>query len=174
MSKKVLILLAHQNMEKSVANKALIKGVKDMPGVTIINLYEEKSHPFDNDKFKELLTGNDAVIFQFPFYWASAPAILKKWTDEVFTGFAKKDFIAGKPLMVVTTTGSEYDAYRTGGRNMFTIDELIRPYQMIANHSGMKWVSPVVVYGLNDLESPDTISRIKKGVEEYKNRISTI
>ena len=36
----------------------------------------------------------------------------------------KTPAVAGKPLTVVTTTGSEYEAYRSGGRNRFTVDEL--------------------------------------------------
>ena len=39
--------------------------------------------------------------------------------------------------MVVTTAGSEHDAYRSGGRNRFTVDELLRPYQASAVHAGM-------------------------------------
>ena len=60
----------------------------------------------------------------------SAPSLLKKWQDEVFTFLSKTPAVAGKPLTVVTTTGSEYEAYRSGGRNRFTTDELLRPYQV--------------------------------------------
>ena len=74
----------------------------------------------------------------------SAPSLLKKWQDEVFTHLSKTPAVAGKPLMIVTTTGSEYDAYRSGGRNRFTTDELLRPYQGSAIHSGMAWQTPIV------------------------------
>ena len=57
----------------------------------------------------------------------SAPSLLKRWLDEVFTYLAKTPAVAGKTLMVVTTAGSEHDAYRSGGRNRFTVDELLRP-----------------------------------------------
>ena len=30
--------------------------------------------------------------------------------------------VKGKTLTVATTTGSEYDAYRSGGKNMYTMD----------------------------------------------------
>ena len=33
----------------------------------------------------------------------------------------KTPAVAGKPLTVVTTTGSEYEAYRSGGGNRFTV-----------------------------------------------------
>ena len=73
-----------------------------------------------------------ALVFQFPLYWMSAPSLLKKWQDEVFTYLAKTPAVAGKALLVAVTTGSEYSAYRSGGRNNFTMDELLRPYQASA------------------------------------------
>ena len=80
----------------------------------------------------------------------SAPSLLKKWQDEVFTFLSKTPAVAGKSLTVVTTTGSEYEAYRSGGRNRFTMDELLRPYQVSAIHSGMSWQTPIVVYGMGN------------------------
>ena len=46
--------------------------------------------------------------------------------------------VAGKRLVVATTTGSEYEAYRSGGRNGFTMDELLRPYQVSARVARME------------------------------------
>ena len=60
-----------------------------------------------------------ACIFSFRSIWMSAPSLLKRWLDEVFTYLAKTPAVAGKTLMVVTTAGSEHDAYRSGGRNSF-------------------------------------------------------
>ena len=38
--KKVVVLLAHPNMENSQANKALFDAIKEMDDVAIFNLYE--------------------------------------------------------------------------------------------------------------------------------------
>ena len=38
--KKVVVLLAHPNMENSQANKALFDAIKDIEDVAIFNLYE--------------------------------------------------------------------------------------------------------------------------------------
>ena len=38
--KKVVVLLAHPNMENSQANKALLDAIKDIEDVAIFNLYE--------------------------------------------------------------------------------------------------------------------------------------
>lgn len=130
-SGNVVILLAHSSFKESQANKALIDAVKNIPGVVIMDLYAKS---FDAEAYKKILSEAKAVVFQFPFYWASAPSQLKKWLDEIFTPLAGTEVVKGKPLMVATTTGSEYEAYRSGGRNHFTMDELLRPYQLVANY----------------------------------------
>lgn len=165
---KVVILLAHPNFKESQANKALIDAVKDMPGVVILDLYAE---PFDAEAHKKILSEAKAVVFQFPFYWASAPSQLKKWLDEIFTPLAQTEVVKDKPLMVVTTTGSEYEAYRSGGRNHFTMDELLRPYQLVANHSGMVWQTPHVVYGV---ATPAAAENLKEGAKIYRQRIEAL
>lgn len=167
-SGNVVILLAHPNYKESQANKALIDAVKDIPGVVIVDLY---ARPFDAEAHKKILSQAKAVVFQFPFYWASAPSQLKKWIDEIFTPLAQTEAVKGKPLMVATTTGSEYEAYRSGGRNQFTLDELLRPYQLTANHSGMVWQTPHVVYGLS---TPAAQENIKEGAKAYRQRIEIL
>ena len=125
--RKVVILLAHPNMKGSQANKALIDAVGDIEGVAVFNLYElSPDIAFNVDEWSKIISDASAMIYQFPFYWMSAPSLLKKWQDEVFTFLSKTPAVAGKPLTVVTTTGSEFDAYRSGGRNGFTTDELLR------------------------------------------------
>lgn len=101
----------------------------------------------------------------------SAPSLLKKWQDEVFTYLAKTPAVAGKALLVAVTTGSEYSAYRSGGRNNFTIDELLRPYQGSAIHAGMVWQTPVVAYGMG---TADAGKNIAEGVNNYKIRIESL
>lgn len=170
--KKVVILLAHPNMKESQANKALTDAVKDMDEVAVYNLYElHNESTFNVDEWSKIISDASAVIYQFPFYWMSAPSLLKKWQDEVFTHLSKTPAVAGKPLMIVTTTGSEYDAYRSGGRNRFTTDELLRPYQGSAIHSGMAWQTPIVVYGMG---TADAGKNIAEGANSYKQRIEML
>ncbi len=160
----VLVLLAHPDIANSTANRMLAEGAMSLPGVTLVDLYKVVSSPFDAAYFERLLSEASALVFQFPFYWASAPARLKQWIDDVFTGFSRTPLVEGKPLMVVTTAASPLSAYRSGGRNCFTVDELLRPFQMTAIHSGMLWQSPVVVYGL---ATPDGERNLSQGRDEY-------
>lgn len=137
-SKQVVVLLTHPNIKESRANKALMDAISDMGEVAIYNLYEMRMEDaFNAEIWSTIISHASALVFQFPFYWMSAPSLLKRWLDEVFTYLAKTPAVAGKTLMVVTTAGSEHDAYRSGGRNRFTVDELLRPYQASAVHAGM-------------------------------------
>ncbi|MDR1357711.1 MAG: NAD(P)H-dependent oxidoreductase [Tannerellaceae bacterium] len=163
---KVAILLAHPNYAQSVANKALVEAVKNLPGVTVIDIY---AAPFTLDTYKQPVTEASTVVFQFPFHWLSAPSQLKKWSDEVFGGLMET--VKGKKLLVATTTGSEYEAYRSGGRNLFTVDELLRPYQALANHSGMVWQTPFAVYGAS---LPTAATSISAGAKAYKELIQKL
>mgnify|MGYP000848716299 FL=1 len=148
------------------------EAVSDIEGVAVFNLYElSEDIAFNVDEWSKIISDASAVIYQFPFYWMSAPSLLKKWQDEVFTHLSKTPAVAGKPLMIVTTTGSEYDAYRSGGRNRFTTDELLRPYQGSAIHSGMAWQTPIVVYGMG---TADAGKNIAEGANSYKQRIEML
>lgn len=113
--KQVVILLAHPDIKSSQANKALMDAVKEMEEVAIYNLYEMRPEDSYNiDLWSKIISQASALVFQFPLYWMSAPSLLKKWQDEVFTYLAKTPAVAGKALLVAVTTGSEYSAYRSG------------------------------------------------------------
>ena len=113
---KVIILLAHPNIQDSQANKALIENIKEYPYVGIINLYD---NPYDVEMQINMISNSKAVIFQFPLYWASAPSELKKWID-----YAKENNI--KNIVVATTTGGnltyledEKDLHIVGVTNVY-------------------------------------------------------
>lgn len=170
--RQVAVLLAHPNMKESQANKALMEAIGDMEEVAVYNLYEmPEEEVFNVEVWSNILSHASALVYQFPFYWASAPSLLKRWQDEVFISLAKTPAVAGKTLLVATTTGSECDAYRSGGRNGFTMDELLRPYQVNAIHAGMQWQTPFIVYGIGTAEANKNIA---EGANGYKRRIESL
>lgn len=58
---------------------------------------------------------------------------MKKWFDDVLTyGWAHGpggENLKGKEFMIATTTGGAEEEYRVGGRNMFTVEEYLRPIE---------------------------------------------
>ena len=167
--RKVLIVFAHPALERSRVNLRLIEAVADLDGVEIHDLYDEYPE-FDIDVRREqdLLTAHDVVVLQHPFYWYSAPAILKQWQDLVLehgwaygrTGTALRE----KWCLHAITAGGREESYRLDGGNRFTVGELLAPFEQTAQLCGMCWLPPFVVHGTHLLEDAE----IAGHAEDYR------
>ena len=74
-SKQVVVLLTHPNIKESRANKALMDAISDMGEVAIYNLYEMRvEDAFNAEIWSTIISHASALVFQFPFYWMSAPS----------------------------------------------------------------------------------------------------
>ena len=158
--KKILILFAHPTFHKSLINKKLITAVENLEGVTVNNLYENYPDFFIKVKKEQnLLVEHDIIIWHHPFYWYSAPAIIKEWMDLVLEhGFAYG--IAGKALegkmaFSVISTGGKKEVYCKNGRNHFTINQFLAPFNQAANLCGMTYLPPFVVHGSHTISDKE-------------------
>jgi glutathione-regulated potassium-efflux system ancillary protein KefG len=152
MPRRVLVLFAHPVLERSRVNKHLVDAVRGMPGVTVHDLYE--AYPtmnIDVAAEQALLTEHDVVVTHHPFYWYSAPAIVKEWQDLVLEhGWAYGEggnHLRGKIAFNAVTTGGPAAAYHRHGYNRFTIRELLAPFDQTAHLCGMHYLAPFVVSG---------------------------
>ena len=69
---------------KSRVNKYLIEHIEDIGDVTFHDLYQLYPElDIDVKAEQQLLEMHDFIIFHYPFFWYSAPAILKEWQDLV-------------------------------------------------------------------------------------------
>lgn len=149
--KKVLVLFAHPGQRYSKANEELTRVANDISDVTFIDLYAEYPRFKINVAVEQdrLLT-HDVIIFQFPLFWYSTPALLKEWQDLVLEyGFAYGeggDRIAGKLFLPVVTAGGPEDFYQTGGRNNFPLRDLLAPLEQTANLCGLEFVPPYTLF----------------------------
>ncbi|PLX65958.1 MAG: NAD(P)H dehydrogenase [Denitrovibrio sp.] len=130
--KNVLVVLGHSNFENSLSNKTIIDNIKDNPNITVRNLDDvSDNYKFNIEAEQAALSAADVIVLQFPFHWYSTPAILKKWFDDVLTfGFAYGpggDKLAGKQLVISTTTGGPEDAYKADGAKGHTVEQLLAP-----------------------------------------------
>lgn len=154
---RVLILFAHPALEKSRVNKALVRSVRGLEGVTFRDLYEEYPDlQIDVKQEQKLLEDHEVVVFQHPFYWYSAPAIVKEWIDLVLEyGYAYGDGgdrLAGKSWIHALTAGGTEAAYTRGGGNRFTVRELLAPFEQTAHLCGMSFLPPFVIHDALSLE----------------------
>lgn len=150
--KKILLLFAHPSQHRSEVNHPLFKAAQEVEGVTAVDLYAE--YPTFNiniPKEQKRLLEHDIVVFQFPLYWYSTPAILKEWQDLVLEyGFAyghEGKALHGKTFMCALSAGGKEDAYQTDGYNHYTIQELLQPIEQMATMTGMNYLSPFALFG---------------------------
>jgi putative oxidoreductase len=125
----VLIIYAHPNHESF--NYAILRQVQNAVSkahsVTTLDLYEQGFDPIlrfdeqhkrsdlaknpETEKYRDLISKADHIIFIFPIWWSGMPAILKGFIDRVFAaGFAYsykktglKGHLLGKSAWIITT-----------------------------------------------------------------------
>ncbi|MCY4044557.1 MAG: NAD(P)H-dependent oxidoreductase [Cellvibrionales bacterium] len=150
--KNVLLLFAHPAIEQSDANVELFNAAQSIDGIQCVDLYAEyPQHDIDVCIEQQRLRESDVIIFQFPLYWYSTPAILKDWMDLVLEhGFAygkTGDALKDKTLLLAITAGGPEEAYCGEGFNHYSIRELLRPLEQTANFCRMAFSAPFVLFG---------------------------
>ena len=151
-AKKILVLYAHPSHHRSEVNVPLFDVAERIDGVTAIDLYREyPTFNIDIEREQERIKEHDIIIFQFPLFWYSTPAILKEWQDLVLEyGFAygrKGIFMKDKLFFCTISAGGMADAYQTDGYLHFSIRELLAPIEQMARLTGMIYLPPFVLFG---------------------------
>ena len=159
---RVLILFAHPAFHKSMVNKVLVDGLSEMEGITFHDLYQEYPEmDIDVKREQALLEEHDCVIFHFPLFWYSTPAILKEWQDLVLEhgwAYGSKGVALKDKLFICTiTSGGPRRAYQGGSMHRHTIKELLAPLRQTASLCKMKAMPPFVVHGTHAIETDEIL-----------------
>ena len=176
---RILILHAHPIPHKSRLNAALLDAVSDLELVTVRQLYEIYPDFFIDVKAEQqLLLDHDIIVWQHPFYWYSAPALLKEWIDLVLEhGFAygrEGNALRGKKVMTTTTTGGSIKAYSEGGHNNYTMNQFLAPFEQTARLCKMDYLPPFIIHGsliLDDQSIQDAANDYRKIIVSLRDNI---
>ena len=146
---KTLIIMSHPDVAQSSSQQFLLAAIKGEERIQIRHLEsilaEQENNHFDKRIERACLQEADRIIFQFPFYWYQCPSVMKQWMDEVLTlNLSQKG--KKKELGIVVTVGAKKDRYAAGGSVGFGIEELLRPYQALANQLGWNYQTPFIIY----------------------------
>ncbi|CCD22545.1 NAD(P)H-dependent oxidoreductase NDAI_0A03880 [Naumovozyma dairenensis CBS 421] len=123
---------------------------------------------------QEKLKWADLVIFQFPLWWFSLPAILKGWVERVFSaGLAYclperygNGAFAGKKAMVMVSTGGSDTHYSATGVNG-PIDDILFPIQHgMMFYTGMSVLPPFVTYAA-DFLADDKLDSVLEHLDNH-------
>ena len=186
--KNVLIIVAHPR-EKSLTVAMALKyeELSSSAGnsVETVDLYrcEKQQTFFSYDNANSMKTTNemqyfqdkmkkaDEIVFFFPYWWGSMPAIMKNFIDwNLSKGFAftyensrPKGLLQGKKVKIFTTTGAPKFIYTLTGANR-RLKNMFK--EQIVDFCGMK-LDSCNIYGGVDTSGKN----VEKIFADIKNRI---
>ena len=148
---QLAIWVAHPTLESSMVNAQLLRLAQQMPSIDVIDLYEAyPNFMIDVGVEQARLAAADVIIWQYPYYWYGAPALLKQWMDNTFAyGFAYGESgtaLQGKYCLCVISAGGSAAAYQADGKHGFTLWELLAPMRATAAQCGLNFLPPAVIY----------------------------
>ncbi|WP_317951349.1 NAD(P)H-dependent oxidoreductase, partial [Rossellomorea marisflavi] len=151
--------------------KAWVKRLEEEADVTVHDLYREyPDFQIDVTREQKLVEEHDRIVLQFPFYWYSAPALMKEWIDAVLTyGWAYGSGgtqLHGKELLIATSTGSPAEAYQAGGKNHYAMSELLKPFQATSNLIGTTFLPAFIEHGVRTLDE-EGVARSAERLADY-------
>ena len=165
-----------------VSSRANFRSVKDPD---FLKLQLEELHATEVNGFSaeiedelQKLEWCDLMIWQFPLWWFSLPAVLKGWVDRVFAmgrtygGGRLYDagVFKGKRALLSLTTGGPADAYTKDGFNG-DIQGILRPiHRGMLEFVGFQVLAPQIVYAPVRMSDEQRNSEL----ERFGRRLSQI
>lgn len=175
--KKVLVILAHSDIESSIVNKRFAQEFELYESVTvkdIKSLYPD--YNIDVEKEQDDLRCANKIVFQFPLYWFNSPAILKEYIDKVFdfgfafdmdeNGYVSKE-LRGKEFMLVVSAGGEEKLYNSD--DAVSIEKCLTPFYETAKFTGM--IQTESFYTYEAMPELITQDRLDKEAKKYKEAV---
>lgn len=177
--KNILIILANPN-EKSFSHLMALtykeKALKNNSLVETIDLYKnENQQGFythegiqskEMDYYQKKIKIADEIVFIFPYWWGSMPAILKNFIDWNFAAGFAFEYINSRPVgllkeknvKIFTTCGAPYFYYFLTGANR-RLKNMFK--EQIINLTGMKLES-FNIFGSMDTKNKNSSKILEK------------
>jgi len=148
-----------------------------MPVIEQFNASKTNSFARDIKEEMEKLGWADLIIFQFPIWYETMPALLKAWFERVLAhGFAhnmlegkiiQHGFLKGKKAMLSFTAGSAKETFY----NVIEGEDksnLLPPISKALRFTGLKMIDAFAVFDAMPLSEEDA----KMSFDEYKKLLS--
>lgn len=144
-----------------------------MPVIEQFNASKNNSFASDIKEEQKKIEWADLIIFQFPIWYETMPALLKAWFERILAhGFAhnmlegkiiQQGFLKGKKAMLSFTAGSDKESFYNDieGEDK---SNLLPPIAKALRFSGLEMVDAFAVFNAVPLSEEDA----KKSFDEYK------
>ena len=170
---RVLILLAHPQIENSRVARALVAAAHSVahsvahaasadaspapPQIVLRDLYAlYPDYLIDVEAEQAALAGVTLLVWLHPIHWYSMPPLMKLWLDEVLTlGWAYGpggQALQGVDLWLAASTGGPEASYRPTGYNRYFFDAFLPPYEQTAALTGMRFLPPWLLHGAHQAD----------------------
>jgi len=150
MSRSILVLYAHPRPSRSVVNRRLKRVAEGISGVSVVDLYAEyPTHHIDVRREQARVEAADALIFQHPVYWFSAPSLIKEWVDRVVTfGWAlgEREAMKGKIYLHAVSTASSHGVFAQEMTGRAALRQQFHPFEAMAGLCGMRYLPPFSLF----------------------------
>ena len=150
-----------------------------MPVLEQLNASKTDGFASDIKAEMEKIEWADLIIFQFPIWYETMPALLKAWFERVLAhGFAhnilegkvnEQGFLKGKKAMLSFTAGSEKESFYN---DISSEDKtkLLPPVTKALRFTGLKVIDAFAVFNAMPLSEDDS----EKAFDEYKKLLNNI
>ena len=143
----ILVLFAHPALERSIMHQSLLDHIRQLPHVTINDLYENyPDFEIDTERERNLLSAHEVIVWHHPFFWYSGPALLKQWQDLVFQygwAYGKDNYaLEGKRIFNAITSGGELEAFQKKCFHSSSIRDFLLPFERTAEICRMIYLPP--------------------------------
>lgn len=177
---KILVISGHPDYKSSLANRAILDEFHRLvPSADIV--YLDAEYPdfnIDVPREQKRLVEADTVVFEFPFWWYSAPSLMRRYFEMVLShGFAYGSTgtaLHGKKLIVSFTAGAPEAAYSPEGYQHYAMEQFIPQFKALSNLCGFNWQEPVVSFGMMLLNPDDkeAADRFYTEAKDHANKLA--
>lgn len=158
-----------------MVNKEWVESIKrELPEVDLHLLHTaRKQKEFDIKAEQKLIDSHDTIVFQFPVYWFSCPALLKQWMDEVLTpdwAYMANYAFEGKRVAFAASAGSSAADYSANGSVGMELEDVLRSMRLSVGYLKAKYC------GLHSCFSAVGIGKdaLKQNAMEYVRFIESL
>jgi len=172
---RIVVLFFHPLYHKSRVNRELVQSAREVEGVNVRIMYDiYPDFHIDMKAEQQVLLEHDVIVWQHPFFWYSAPSLLKEWIDIVLEhGFAygrTGRALEGKKVMSAISVGGTREIYQKEGARGHTIPQFLLPFERTCDLCHMDYLPPFVIHGTHLLDARG----ILEAGQEYQQALLSI